>query len=89
MHFSVLMSKVLDKSIGSLNVEIEVNTYRRDSRGCKTERINSTHTKFNPDLLFSRIAKTYNCRDVFLTTELKNGIIANYADVTEDDGSIV
>lgn len=47
------------------------------------------HTKFNPDLLFSRIAKTYNRSDVFSTIELKNDIIANYADVTEDDGSIV
>ena len=47
------------------------------------------HTKFNPDLLFSRIAKTYNRCDVFSTIELKNDIIANYADVTENDGSIV
>ena len=40
------------------------------------------HTKFSPDLLFSKIAKTYN-------TELKDGVIAQYADVTLDDGSIV
>ena len=31
----------------------------------------------------------YNCHDVFSTTELKNDIIANYADVTEDDDSLV
>ena len=47
------------------------------------------HTKFSPDLLFSRISKTYNCRDVFSTTEQKNDVMANYADVTEDDGSVV
>lgn len=47
------------------------------------------HTKFSPDLLFSKIAKTYNGRDVFSTTELKDDVIAQYADVTEDDGSIV
>lgn len=32
---------------------------------------------------------TFNVRDVFSTAELKNGVIAQYADVTEDDGSIV
>ena len=47
------------------------------------------HTKFSPDLLFSKIAKTYNSRDVFSTAELKADVIAHYADVTEDDGSIV
>ena len=47
------------------------------------------HTKFIADLLFSRIAKMYNHCDVFSTIELKNDIIANYVDVTEDDGSIV
>ncbi len=40
-------------------------------------------------LLFSKIAKTYNARDVFSTTELKDDVIAHYADITEDDGSIV
>ena len=40
------------------------------------------HTKFSPDLLFSKIAKTYN-------TELKDEVIAQYAYVTLDDGSIV
>lgn len=29
------------------------------------------HTKFAPDLLFSKIAKTYNKSDVFNTLELK------------------
>ena len=40
------------------------------------------------DLLFSRIAQTYNKSDVFCTQELKD-VIALYADVTIDDGSIV
>ena len=47
------------------------------------------HTKFSPDLLFSIIAKTYNSRDVFSTAELKDDVIAQYTDVTVDDGSIV
>ena len=46
------------------------------------------HTKFSPDLLFSRIAQTYNKSDVFNTEELKD-IIALYADVVIDDGNIV
>jgi hypothetical protein len=46
------------------------------------------HTKFSPDLLFSRIAQTYNKSDVFCTQELQD-VIALYADVTIDDGSIV
>ncbi len=46
------------------------------------------HTKFSPDLLFSRIAQTYNKSDVFSTQELKD-VIALYADVTIDDGAIV
>ena len=46
------------------------------------------HTKFSPDLLFSRIAQTYNKSDVFCTQELKD-VIALYADITIDDGSIV
>lgn len=47
------------------------------------------HIKFRADLLFSKKAKTYNSRDVFSTTELKEDVIAQYADVTLDDGSIV
>ena len=47
------------------------------------------HTIFGPDLLFSKIAKTYNNRDVFSTTELKDEVIGQYADVTLDDGAIV
>ena len=46
------------------------------------------HTKFTPNLLFSKIAKCYNQSDVFTTNELKD-IIALYADVTVDDGSFV
>ena len=45
------------------------------------------HTKFSPDLLFSRIAQTYNRSDVFTTQELKD-VIALYAHVVIDDGSI-
>ena len=46
------------------------------------------HTKFSPDLLFSKIAKTYNQSDVFTTEELRN-VIAQYADVVVDDGTLV
>ena len=46
------------------------------------------HTEFSPDLLFSKIAQTYKRSDVFSTEELKN-IIATYADVVVDGGSIV
>lgn len=46
------------------------------------------HRKFSPDFLFSQVAKSYNKSDVFLTDELKE-IIARYADVTVDDGSLV
>ena len=46
------------------------------------------HTKFSPDLLFSRIAQTYNRSDVFTTQELKD-VIALYAGVSVDDGSII
>ena len=46
------------------------------------------HTKFSPDLLFSKIAMTYNHSDIFTTEELKD-IISEYADVTVDEGSIV
>ena len=44
------------------------------------------HTKFNPDLLFSRIAKTYNRCDVFFSTmelQAENDVVVNYANVTE------
>lgn len=44
------------------------------------------HTKFAPDLLFSKIAKTY-AKSVFTTDELSR-IIGQYATVT-DDGEIV
>lgn len=44
-------------------------------------------TKFSPDLLFSRIAQTYNRSDVFTTQELKD-VIA-YANIVTDNGSIV
>ena len=47
------------------------------------------HTKFSPDLLFSKIAKSYNSQDVFTTSELQNDVIGPYADVTVDDGSLV
>ena len=46
------------------------------------------HTKCSPDLLFFKIAKTYNTSDVFSTTEL-NDVLARYADVIVDCGSIV
>ena len=46
------------------------------------------HTKFSPDLLFSRISQTYNMSDVFNTEELKN-VISLYADVIVDDGCMV
>lgn len=38
------------------------------------------------DLLFMKIVNTYNAREVFTTTELKDDIIAQYAEVIEDDG---
>ena len=46
------------------------------------------HTKFAPDLLFSKIAQTYNRSDVFNTKELRD-VISIYADVTVDEGAIV
>lgn len=46
------------------------------------------HTKFAPDVLFSKIAKTFNQSDVFNTIELRD-IIALYSEVTVDDGSVV
>jgi len=44
------------------------------------------HTKFVPDQLFSKIAKTYNKSDVFTTVELQN-VVLQYADVAVDDGN--
>lgn len=46
------------------------------------------HTKFSPDLLFSKVAQSYNRSDVFNTDELKD-IISLYAEVIVDDGTIV
>ena len=46
------------------------------------------HTKFSPDLLFSKIAQSYNRSDVFTTEELKN-IISLYAEVLIDEGGLV
>ena len=46
------------------------------------------HTKFSPDLLFSKIAKSYNRSDVFNTQDLRN-IISPHASVYVDDGEIV
>lgn len=46
------------------------------------------HTKFSPDLLFSKIAQSCNWSDVFTTEELKD-IISLYADVILDEGEIV
>ena len=46
------------------------------------------HTKFSPDLVFARIAQTYNRSDVFCTEDLKQ-VIAAHADVVVDEGEIV
>ena len=46
------------------------------------------HTKFSPDLLFSRIARSYHKSDVFNTAELRE-IVSRYADVIVDTGEIV
>ena len=46
------------------------------------------HTKFAPDLLFSKIAQTYNRSDVFNTDELKE-VISTYAEVVVDEGELV
>ena len=46
------------------------------------------HTKFSPDLLFLKIAQSYNRSDVFNTVEL-SGIISQFADIIIDDGDIV
>ena len=46
------------------------------------------HTKFSPDLLFSKVAKAYNRSDVFNTSELSN-IIAPNSVVAVDNGALV
>ena len=46
------------------------------------------HTKFSPDLLFSKIAQTYNRSDVFNTEELGD-IVSRYANVTIANGTMV
>ena len=46
------------------------------------------HTKFTPDLLFSKIAQRYNRSDVFSTKELCE-VIALHAEVIVDSGEIV
>ena len=46
------------------------------------------HTKFSPDLLFSKIAQTYNRSDVFTTVELGD-IISPYSSLTIADGTKV
>ncbi len=46
------------------------------------------HTKFTPDLLFSKVAQTYNRNDVFNTEELKE-VISPYAEVIIDEGEMV
>ena len=44
--------------------------------------------KFAPDLLFSRVAQTFNRSDVFNTAELGQ-VAGQYANVTIDDGAKV
>ena len=46
------------------------------------------HTKFSPDLVFAKIAQTYNRSDVFCTEDLKQ-VIAAHAEVVVDEGEIV
>ena len=46
------------------------------------------HTKFSPDIVFAKIAKTYNRSDVFNTQELSD-VISLHANVTIDKGEIV
>ena len=47
------------------------------------------HTKFSPDLLFSKIAQSYNRSDVFTTEELKVAVISPYTEIIVDEGEIV
>ena len=44
------------------------------------------HTKFAPDRLFSHIANSYNCSDVFNIGELV-AIAEQYATAVEEDGT--
>ena len=46
------------------------------------------HTKFVPDCVFSKVAKTYSCSDVFNIAELAS-VTSNYSSVVIDDGDIV
>lgn len=46
------------------------------------------HTKFTPDILFSKIAQSYNKSDVFCTGELLE-LVSQYAGVVLDCGEIV
>ena len=46
------------------------------------------HTKFQPDLLFSSIAQSYNRSDVFTTEKLKE-IVDRHAKAIIDDGHLV
>ena len=46
------------------------------------------HTKFSPDLVFAKLAQTYNRSDVLCTEYLKQ-VITAYADVVVDEGEIV
>ena len=46
------------------------------------------HTKFDPDLLFSKIAQSFNHSDVFSTTGLQV-LVGRFAAVVVDDGNIV
>lgn len=39
------------------------------------------HTKFSPDLIFSKITQSYNCSNVFCTEDMKQ-VIAPHANVT-------
>ena len=46
------------------------------------------HTKFTPDLLFSKISQTFSRSDVFTTEELGE-VVGRYALVVIDDGEKV
>ena len=46
------------------------------------------HTKFAPDLLFSKVAQTFSKSDVFTTSELAE-VAGQYADVVVDEGERV
>ena len=46
------------------------------------------HTKFAPDLLFSKVSKSYSVSDVFTTSELCHNA-ESFASVVVDDGHIV